>query len=306
MTKAQPSVVPVRLCVAVASCTLATLLFELALTRIFSVVLYYHFAFLAISVALFGLGTGGILAYFLPAHVGLWNRLGRLCVGNALLVAAVLLIVLHRPLVFTLTWDSAMVLAMVYLLCAFPFLLAGIVVSVIISRSVRQVGRVYFYDLLGAALGCLRVDCRDLFAAAVEWLWQLSKPVVDRTESSPTGNAAFRPCPCGVPVNRRDASAARRVAWLSTTGQAFPGCRALVPGRLVDGHGLPFWFATVGARASAGGLLGMGCECRCQRSWVRHGRFCGDLRRACASRPAGRSLLRKCFGCGAFASQTCH
>ena len=35
--------------------TLATLLLELSLTRIFSVVFYYHFAFLAISIALFGL-----------------------------------------------------------------------------------------------------------------------------------------------------------------------------------------------------------------------------------------------------------
>ena len=40
----------------------AALLLELALTRLFSVVLFYHFAFLAISIALLGLG----LAEFLP------------------------------------------------------------------------------------------------------------------------------------------------------------------------------------------------------------------------------------------------
>ena len=164
MTKVQRSVVPVRLCLAVAACTLATLLLELALTRIFSVVLYYHFAFLAISVALFGLGAGGILAYFLPTYLGLWNRLGRLCTVNAVLVAAVLLIILHRPLVFTLHWTAALVLVMVYLICAFPFLLAGMVVSIIIAKSVHQVGRVYFYDLLGAALGCL------LLVPLLEWV----------------------------------------------------------------------------------------------------------------------------------------
>ena len=43
--------------------TLATLLLELSLTRIFSVVFYYHFAFLAISIALFGLGAGGVFSY---------------------------------------------------------------------------------------------------------------------------------------------------------------------------------------------------------------------------------------------------
>ena len=38
-------------------------LLELALTRLFSVVLFYHFAFLAISIALLGLGSGGVFAY---------------------------------------------------------------------------------------------------------------------------------------------------------------------------------------------------------------------------------------------------
>ena len=41
----------------------ASLLLELSLTRLFSVVLFYHFAFLAISIALLGLGAGGVFAY---------------------------------------------------------------------------------------------------------------------------------------------------------------------------------------------------------------------------------------------------
>src|SRR5258705_6146969 len=41
----------------------ALLMTELALTRIFSVVMYYHFAFLAISIALFGLSASGAFAY---------------------------------------------------------------------------------------------------------------------------------------------------------------------------------------------------------------------------------------------------
>src|SRR4051812_10066779 len=47
--------------VALLSATL--LMTELALTRIFSVVMYYHFAFLAISIALFGLSASGVFAY---------------------------------------------------------------------------------------------------------------------------------------------------------------------------------------------------------------------------------------------------
>src|SRR3954467_15868886 len=43
--------------VAVALTSAALLMTELALTRIFSVTMYYHFAFLAISIALFGLSA---------------------------------------------------------------------------------------------------------------------------------------------------------------------------------------------------------------------------------------------------------
>src|ERR1700736_1660508 len=47
--------------IALVSATL--LMIELALTRIFSVIMYYHFAFLAISIALFGLSASGVFAY---------------------------------------------------------------------------------------------------------------------------------------------------------------------------------------------------------------------------------------------------
>ena len=52
--------------VAVACTAAAILMTELALTRIFSVVMYYHFAFLAISIALFGLSASGVFAYQAP------------------------------------------------------------------------------------------------------------------------------------------------------------------------------------------------------------------------------------------------
>src|SRR6058998_1317947 len=40
--------------------TLSLLQFELFLTRIFSVTMWYHFAFMAISLAMFGLAAGAI------------------------------------------------------------------------------------------------------------------------------------------------------------------------------------------------------------------------------------------------------
>src|SRR5438132_10933742 len=58
---ASPSSRPTLAAVALVSSTL--LMTELALTRIFSVVMYYHFAFLAISIALFGLSASGVFAF---------------------------------------------------------------------------------------------------------------------------------------------------------------------------------------------------------------------------------------------------
>src|SRR5437867_11371405 len=47
----------------IAAVSAALLMTELALTRIFSVTMYYHFAFLAISIALFGTSASGVCAY---------------------------------------------------------------------------------------------------------------------------------------------------------------------------------------------------------------------------------------------------
>ena len=48
--------------------TLVTLMYEILLTRIFSVTMYYHFAFMAISIATFGMTVGGIVVYLHPAY----------------------------------------------------------------------------------------------------------------------------------------------------------------------------------------------------------------------------------------------
>src|ERR1700757_1311837 len=76
----------------------ASLLLELALTRLFSVVLFYHFAFLAISVALLGLGAGGVFAHLFRARLSRWTvaQLGSFLLSvNAILIFGVLEVVLH-------------------------------------------------------------------------------------------------------------------------------------------------------------------------------------------------------------------
>jgi hypothetical protein len=136
---------------AVALTTSATLLLELSLTRIFSVVFYYHFAFLAISIALFGLGVGGVLSYLVAGWRGsLFRKLGILSLVDAGLVLLSILVVLSRGASLTI-FDFALI----YFTDSLPFLGAGIIVSLAISSSIERVDKVYFFDLLGAAAGCI-------------------------------------------------------------------------------------------------------------------------------------------------------
>ena len=135
----------------VALTTLATLLLELALTRIFSVVFYYHFAFLSISIALFGLGAGGVFSYLVAGWRGnLLSKLGVLAAAASLLVLVALMFLLTRR------GDPGYgTLALVYFLSALPFLATGTVVSLVVAETIERVNRVYFFDLAGAAAGCL-------------------------------------------------------------------------------------------------------------------------------------------------------
>ncbi|MBV9504193.1 MAG: hypothetical protein JO323_04220 [Acidobacteriia bacterium] len=129
---------------------MATLLLELSLTRVFSVVFYYHFAFLAISIALFGLGTGGIFSYAVAQwKMPLYARLGRLSTVNSLLVVLSVLAILGQKKA-----DFASLL-LIYFTTALPFFVSGIIVSLVVSETIEKVNRVYFFDLLGAAGGCV-------------------------------------------------------------------------------------------------------------------------------------------------------
>jgi hypothetical protein len=134
----------------VAFTTLATLILELSLTRIFSVVFFYHFAFLAISIALFGLGAGGVFSYVVAGWRGnIYFKLGTLAVINSFVVLFCL-----RFMLSSIVMDKRALVA-VFFASALPFFFSGAVVSLAVAEAIERVDRVYFFDLLGAAGGCL-------------------------------------------------------------------------------------------------------------------------------------------------------
>ena len=144
----------------VALSSFAALLLELALTRLFSVVLFYHFAFLAISIALLGLGSGGVFAYLGKNWLGRFQTrslLSWLCLGNAFVVPFVLEIVLHVPVSLSLSSANFFRFTAIYLAAAVPFFITGLQFSILFARESRHISRLYGADLIGGALACLAV-----------------------------------------------------------------------------------------------------------------------------------------------------
>ena len=161
ITVATKTEIPEKILLAgLALTSFAALLLELALTRLFSVVLFYHFAFLAISIALLGLGAGGVFAYLLKsrlAQVATRTLASRLCMANAALIVVVLEIVLHVPVALNVSGKNFLHLTVLYLAAAVPFFLTGLLFSVVFARETARIPRLYGADLCGGALACLAI-----------------------------------------------------------------------------------------------------------------------------------------------------
>ncbi len=138
----------------------AALLLELALTRLFSVVLFYHFAFLAISIALLGLGAGGVFAHLKKNWLTRFATrplVAGLCGVNALIVPVVLATVLRTPVSLQFSKANFIRLTAIYLVSAAPFFITGLEFSVVFARQAKHVSPLYAADLAGGALACLAI-----------------------------------------------------------------------------------------------------------------------------------------------------
>src|ERR1700693_4937626 len=138
----------------------AALLLELALTRLFSVVLFYHFAFLAISIALLGLGAGGVFAHLRKNQLARFETrplVARLCGLNALIVPVLLVIVLRIPVSLEISKANFLRLTAIYLASAVPFFVTGLEFSVVFARQAKHISPLYAADLTGGALACLAI-----------------------------------------------------------------------------------------------------------------------------------------------------
>ena len=142
------------------------LLLQVALTRIFSVAQFYHFAFLVISLALLGFGASGSL-------LAIWPRLIRqeispwYAVGFAVTALMAYDIINHAAFdSYSIAWDSSQVGLLILNLVALavPFAFAGALIGALLSSAAASAGRIYGANLIGSAVGAI------LAPVVIQWL----------------------------------------------------------------------------------------------------------------------------------------
>jgi hypothetical protein len=163
---------------------LTTLMYELILTRIFSVLMWYHFASMAISLALFGMGAAALAVQLRPRWftgeprfiAARWAVLAGLTVALFFGVFVLfrlqphigfrILSFFHQPFFqpFQQGFQDPgvpagmlLTLTILYLITALPFFCAGVTLSLLFSGYHRDFSRLYFWDLAGAGMGCLLI-----------------------------------------------------------------------------------------------------------------------------------------------------
>ncbi len=149
------------------SVSLAILLVELLLTRIFSVVMYHHFSFLAVSLAMSGIGLGGLLVTLLPRvfrreNLGVIGPILTLAFAAAVVLGA--WIAFHTPIRLQETAENWRNLTWILVSNLAPFVLGGLVVAHILAFNAERAHRLYFFDLVGAGFACV------LFVPLIRWL----------------------------------------------------------------------------------------------------------------------------------------
>ncbi|MDP8229206.1 MAG: hypothetical protein P9M15_07120, partial [Candidatus Electryoneaceae bacterium] len=141
--------------------SLSLLLFELSLIRIYSTIMFYHFAFMAIAVAMLGIAAAGLTVHLYPHRFSrdqLEKWAGQWSGCYAVVVVAVLWIVFHIPVnPYIAPTEVAGKLIAIYILSAIPFYFAGLVVCGLFAALPHKAGGLYAWDLIGAGLGALLI-----------------------------------------------------------------------------------------------------------------------------------------------------
>lgn len=141
----------------------ATLMLELLLTRVFDVILTPNMAYMIIACAMFSFGLAGVYVALTPslATTPVQPRLSAFALLAAVSTLALLPILNWLPFDVDVIGEQPLTQALafgaMYLALVVPFFFAGLVVTLIFATSPHAIQRLYFWDLAGAAVGCVLI-----------------------------------------------------------------------------------------------------------------------------------------------------
>jgi hypothetical protein len=138
----------------------STLALEVTLTRLLSVVTWYHLAFFAISAAMLGMTAGATHVYLRKDDFHgdrKYKLVAEACLHFGISIPVSLVVICLTPLAIYPNLMSPISFLLVTIACSLPFYFSGIVITAVLTRFDLPIGRIYGSDLIGAALGCLFV-----------------------------------------------------------------------------------------------------------------------------------------------------
>lgn len=148
----------------------ATLAIEILLTRITSVIAWYHLSFFVIALAMLGMTAGAVLVFLRPAQFegpGTLARLARWSAAFAALAPLAVAWAMSGPLLPVTDLMGFVALLGFGAALAVPFAAGGVALTLALTRAGLPPGRAYGCDLLGAAAGCaLTIPLLDVLDAA--------------------------------------------------------------------------------------------------------------------------------------------
>ncbi|AOY77746.1 hypothetical protein [Clostridium formicaceticum] len=136
----------ILLLIGISMLTMSLIFFEVLLTRLFSTILMYHFAFLITSIAILGLGVGGMVAYKK-------EKIRVFIAKYTLVLPLSYLIIILGIYIFPFLNN----LIIYGILAMLPFIIGGTIISSVFKEKSSISNRIYFADLTGSALGSLGI-----------------------------------------------------------------------------------------------------------------------------------------------------
>lgn len=140
---------------------MTTLMVELALVRVFDVIWHSNMAYMIITMVMFCFGLSGVF-------LSLWPVTERSKVNRTLAILAVLFgitVILPLPVLNNLPINfsgfygapvkTCIMFLLMYLFLILPFFISGMILTILFSSFSDKIQKLYFWDLLGAAIGCL-------------------------------------------------------------------------------------------------------------------------------------------------------